>query len=73
MILSLRQLAKGAGWFPDDDGGTLYPKASHVGFGLVCGADGKPLRTRCTHVVRLVGVLDEAKNRSKTARINSTC
>ncbi|KAK3210969.1 hypothetical protein Dsin_015675 [Dipteronia sinensis] len=53
--------AKGAGWLPDDDG--TYPKASHVGFGLVLGEDGKRFRTRSSEVVRLVDLLDEAKSR----------
>ncbi|XP_019438559.1 PREDICTED: arginine--tRNA ligase, cytoplasmic-like isoform X1 [Lupinus angustifolius] len=57
--------AKRAGWLPADD--SLYPKATHVGFGLVLGEDGKRFRTRNTEVVRLVDLLDEAKSRSKTA------
>ncbi|XP_057726609.1 arginine--tRNA ligase, cytoplasmic-like isoform X1 [Arachis stenosperma] len=57
--------AKRAGWLPADD--SSYPKATHVGFGLVLGEDGKRFRTRNTEVVRLVDLLDEAKNRSKTA------
>lgn len=59
--------AKRAGWVPDDD--KLYPKVNHVGFGLVLGEDGKRFRTRATEVVRLVDLLDEAKNRSKAALI----
>ncbi|KAJ4708553.1 Arginine-tRNA ligase [Melia azedarach] len=59
--------AKRAGWLPSEDGS--YPKASHVGFGLVLGEDGKRFRTRSTEVVRLVDLLDEAKTRSKTALI----
>lgn len=55
------------GWLPADD--SLYPKATHVGFGLVLGEDGKRFRTRNTEVVRLVDLLDEAKNRSKSALI----
>lgn len=47
----------------------MYPKVSHVGFGLVLGEDGKRFRTRNTEVVRLVDLLDEAKSRSKTALI----
>ncbi|MFQ6650216.1 hypothetical protein Gotur_022174, partial [Gossypium turneri] len=58
--------AKRAGWLPQGDN---YPKASHVGFGLVLGEDGKCFRTRNTEVVRLVDLLDEAKNRSKAALI----
>ncbi|TYH53278.1 hypothetical protein ES332_D09G088700v1 [Gossypium tomentosum] len=58
--------AKRAGWLPQGDN---YPNASHVGFGLVLGEDGKRFRTRNTEVVRLVDLLDEAKNRSKAALI----
>ncbi|KAJ8751036.1 hypothetical protein K2173_016217 [Erythroxylum novogranatense] len=60
--------AKLAGWLPSDNS-TIYPKVSHVGFGLVLGEDGKRFRTRATEVVRLVDLLDEAKNRSKAALI----
>ncbi|KAE8687858.1 Detected protein of confused Function [Hibiscus syriacus] len=59
--------AKRAGWLPPGD--SSYPKASHVGFGLVLGEDGKRFRTRNTEVVRLVDLLDEAKSRSKAALI----
>ncbi|XP_031272156.1 arginine--tRNA ligase, cytoplasmic-like isoform X1 [Pistacia vera] len=59
--------AKRAGWLPSD--GSTYPKASHVGFGLVLGEDGKRFRTRSSEVVRLVDLLDEAKSRSKMALI----
>ncbi|KAK9102283.1 hypothetical protein Sjap_019537 [Stephania japonica] len=59
--------AKRAGWLPADD--NLYPKVSHVGFGLVLGDDGKRFRTRSSEVVRLVDLLDEAKNRSKAVLI----
>ncbi|TYI69705.1 hypothetical protein E1A91_D08G171700v1, partial [Gossypium mustelinum] len=58
--------AKRAGWLPQGDN---YPKASHVGFGLVLGEDGKRFQTCNTEVVRLVDLLDEAKNRSKAALI----
>ncbi|KAG2712994.1 hypothetical protein I3760_04G153100 [Carya illinoinensis] len=60
--------AKRAGWLQAE--GNTYPKASHVGFGLVLGEDGKRFRTRNTEVVRLVDLLDEAKSRSKTALID---
>lgn len=40
-----------------------------MGFGLVLGEDGKRFRTRSTEVVRLVDLLDEAKNRCKAALI----
>ncbi|GAB2300974.1 hypothetical protein Dimus_035010 [Dionaea muscipula] len=56
-------VAKRADWLPSEI--KLYPKASHVSFGLVLGDDGKRFRTRSTEVVKLVDLLDEAKNRSK--------
>ncbi|XP_057985679.1 arginine--tRNA ligase, cytoplasmic-like [Hevea brasiliensis] len=59
--------AKRAGWLPAGD--RMFPKASHVGFGLVLGDDGKRFRTRATEVVRLVDLLDEAKTRSKAALV----
>lgn len=62
------QAAKRAGWLPADD--NTYPKANHVGFGLVLGEDGKRFRTRDTEVVPLVDLLDEAKSRSKAALID---
>ncbi|XP_039809505.1 arginine--tRNA ligase, cytoplasmic-like isoform X2 [Panicum virgatum] len=53
-----------AGWLPDQNE-KEYPKTTHVGFGLVLGLDGKRFRTRCSEVVRLVDLLDEAKSRCK--------
>ena len=61
------QACKRAGWLPLED--NKHPKATHVGFGLVLGEDGKRFRTRNTEVVRLVDLLDEAKSRSKAALI----
>ncbi|XP_043722260.1 arginine--tRNA ligase, cytoplasmic-like isoform X3 [Telopea speciosissima] len=57
--------ARMASWLPSDV--SLYPKVNHVGFGLVLGDDGKRFRTRSSEVVRLVDLLDEAKNRSIAA------
>ncbi|MQL99034.1 hypothetical protein Taro_031757 [Colocasia esculenta] len=54
--------ARRADWLPDHN---LYPKTNHVGFGIVLGPDGKRFRTRSSEVVRLVDLLDEAKNRCK--------
>ncbi|KAE9448684.1 hypothetical protein C3L33_19390, partial [Rhododendron williamsianum] len=59
--------AKRAGWLPPSD--NSYPKANHVGFGLVLGEDGKRFRTRSTEVVKLVDLLDEAKSRCKAALV----
>ena len=53
-----------AGWLRDPKE-KKFPKTSHVGFGLVLGADGKRFRTRSTEVVRLGELLNEAKSRSK--------
>jgi hypothetical protein len=61
----LLQAARMAGWLPDSNE-KKFPKTSHVGFGLVLGADGKRFRTRSTEVVRLGDLLDEAKARSKS-------
>ncbi|KAK1289673.1 hypothetical protein QJS10_CPB18g00974 [Acorus calamus] len=54
-----------SGWLPSLHG-NAYPKASHVGLGLVLGSDGKRFRTRSSEVVRLAELLDEAKNSSKS-------
>ncbi|KAG2385346.1 Arginine--tRNA ligase [Vigna angularis] len=54
-----------AGWLPKDE--NVYPKCTHVGFGLVLGEDGKRFRSRSSEVVRLVDLLDEAKRRCRTS------
>ncbi|CAL5186395.1 unnamed protein product [Lathyrus oleraceus] len=56
---------KRAGWLPRNE--NVYPKCTHIGFGLVLGDDGKRFRSRSSEVVRLVDLLDEAKRRCKTA------
>jgi len=48
------QAARKAGWIPDD------VSVQHVPFGLVCGPDGKKLKTRSGETVRLQDLLDEA-------------
>lgn len=55
------QAAELAGWLPTD--ADAYPRATHVGFGLVLGEDGKRFRTRSSEVVRLADLLDEANTR----------
>ncbi|KAJ4781285.1 Arginine--tRNA ligase [Rhynchospora pubera] len=60
--------ARKAGWLPPAEE-KKFPRVSHVGFGLVLGSDGKRFRTRSSEVVRLVELLDEAKNRSKAELI----
>jgi len=53
------QVAKRAGWVPDD------VELVHVPFGLVQGEDGKKLKTRSGDTVRLQDLLDEAIARSR--------
>jgi arginyl-tRNA synthetase len=53
--------AKKAGWLA---GGKV---AEHCKFGVVCGQDGKRLRTRDGGVVRLVDLLDEGRDRALVA------
>lgn len=55
-------------WLPDQKE-KRYPKTTHVGFGLVLGLDGTRFRTRCSEVVRLVDLLDEAKSKCKAQLI----
>ncbi|KAJ4954198.1 hypothetical protein NE237_031030 [Protea cynaroides] len=62
MVFSVARMAS---WLPSDV--NLYPKVNHVGFGLVLGEDGKRFRTRSSEVIKLVDLLDEAKNRSIVA------
>jgi len=50
-----------AGWLEARE--RIAPRLDHVGFGLVMGEDGKRFRTRSGEVVRLVDLLDEAKER----------
>ncbi|XP_073140656.1 arginine--tRNA ligase, cytoplasmic-like isoform X1 [Henckelia pumila] len=59
--------ARLADWLPAE--ANQYPKASHVGFGLVLGEDGKRFRTRSTETVKLVDLLDDAKSKCKATLI----
>ncbi|CAJ2661666.1 arginine--tRNA ligase, cytoplasmic-like isoform X2 [Trifolium pratense] len=54
-----------AGWLPKDE--NEYPICTHIGFGLVLGKDGKRLRSSLGETVRLVDLLDKAKEKSKIA------
>ncbi|KAK2454722.1 Arginyl-tRNA synthetase, class Ic [Trifolium repens] len=54
-----------AGWLPKDE--NEYPICTHIGFGLVLGKDGKRLRSSMGETVRLVDLLDKAKEKSKIA------
>ncbi|GAA2232791.1 arginine--tRNA ligase [Promicromonospora sukumoe] len=52
-------VARRAGWLPDD------VAATHVPFGTVLGADGKPFKTRDGGTVRLNDLLDQAVERAR--------
>lgn len=54
------QVAKRAGWIPDD------VEIVHVPFGLVLGEDGKKLKTRSGETIRLRDLLDEAVSRARS-------
>ncbi|XP_045832727.1 arginine--tRNA ligase, chloroplastic/mitochondrial-like isoform X1 [Trifolium pratense] len=56
---------KRAGWLPEDK--NEYPICTHIGFGLVLGVDGKRLRSSSGDTIRLVDLLNEATEQSKTA------
>ncbi|KAL1225281.1 Arginine--tRNA ligase, chloroplastic/mitochondrial [Cardamine amara subsp. amara] len=55
----LFKAARKAGWLPAND--TTYPRASHVGFGLVRGGEDGRFRSWYSKTVRLVSLLNEAK------------
>ena len=56
------EAAQKAGYIPKD----REVRIDHVPFGLVLGEDGKKFRSRSGDVVRLVELLDEAKERCKS-------
>jgi arginyl-tRNA synthetase len=51
--------AKAAGWLDKK----APQRLDHIGFGVVCGDDGKRFKTRSSETVRLVDLLNEAKVR----------
>lgn len=40
-------------------------RADHIGFGVVCGDDGKRFKTRSSETVRLIDLLDAARDRMR--------
>ncbi|WP_067828470.1 arginine--tRNA ligase [Nocardia inohanensis] len=50
--------ARAAGWLADP------ARAEHIGFGSVLGADGKVLRSRAGGTIKLVELLEEARQRA---------
>jgi arginyl-tRNA synthetase len=55
--------AKACGWLKKDSPQRL----DHIGFGVVCGEDGKRFKTRSSETVRLIDLLNEAKARMATS------
>lgn len=41
------------------------PRLDHIGFGVVCGEDGKRFKTRSSETVRLIDLLNAAKDRMR--------
>jgi arginyl-tRNA synthetase len=67
---------KAAGWFTEVaaqhpvyslQGKLAEPRVDHIGFGVVCGEDGKRFKTRSSETVRLIDLLNEARDRMKTS------
>jgi arginyl-tRNA synthetase len=54
--------ARAAGWTR-----THQTRLDHIPFGVVCGEDGKRFKTRSGDTVRLVDLLDAARDRMKTS------
>jgi len=65
------ECARRANWLQDeaDQGSGLEAphRFEHVGFGMVCGEDGKPFKTRAGDTVRLVDLLDESAVRMRAS------
>ena len=53
--------ARAAGWVTNNQ------QLDHIGFGVVCGDDGKRFKTRSSETVRLIDLLNAAKDRMKTS------
>jgi arginyl-tRNA synthetase len=45
--------------------GLVVPRVDHIGFGVVCGDDGKRFKTRSSETVRLIDLLNAARDRMK--------
>lgn len=61
---------KAAGWLDEAKKNKNYQngediKLNHIGFGLVCGDDGKRFKTRSSETVRLIDLLNQAKDSMK--------
>lgn len=51
--------ARKAGWYSPDN-----IRVDHMPFGLVLGADGKKFKTRTGECVKLMDLIDEARDRA---------
>ena len=54
-------LARAAGWTSNNQ------RLDHIGFGVVCGQDGKRFKTKSGDTVRLMDLLNEARDRMATS------
>eukprot|EP01035_Chromulina_nebulosa_P018599 gene18599-24327_t len=45
-------------------------RLDHIGFGVVCGDDGKRFKTRSSETVRLIDLLNEARDRMKKSLVD---
>lgn len=52
---------KAAGWISNKQ------RLDHIGFGVVCGEDGKRFKTRSSETVRLIDLLNESRDRMAAA------
>ena len=55
--------ARAAGWIDP----IRQQRLDHIGFGVVCGDDGKRFKTRSSETVRLIDLLNAAKERMQSA------
>jgi len=56
------EIAEKMGWTKTENSNRVL---THIGFGLVCGADGKKLKTRSGDVVKMLDVITEVIQRSE--------
>lgn len=54
--------ARAAGW-------VTHQRLDHIGFGVVCGEDGKRFKTRSSETVRLIDLLNAARDRMRESLV----
>lgn len=58
------KVAEAMGWLKPSSSEKSTKKLTHIGFGLVCGKDGKKLKTRSGETVKMLDVIDEVIHKS---------